>query len=111
MTFCLSLVKTMSACVFRGKSHELLFGAAVECLQRGAAVMERPWGGLTCMGPVVVLHGGQVEEGVVAGRPGTLVRLLPVVQFLVVVQSPFFTEGALAQVTLVLPGGTEEERC
>lgn len=111
MTFCLSLVKTMSACVFRGKSHELLFGAAVECLQRGAAVMGRLWGGLTSMGPVVVLHGRQVEEGVVAGRPGTLVRLLPVVQFLVVVQSPFFTEGALAQVTLVLPGGTEEERC
>lgn len=111
MTFCLSLVKTMSACVFRGKSHELLFGAAVECLQRGATVMGRPWGGLTSMGPVVVLHGGQVEEGVVAGRPGTLVRFLPVVQFLVVVQSPFFTEGALAQVTLVLPGGREEERC
>lgn len=76
------------------------------CDSNGAAV-----GGLTSMGPVVVLHGGQVEEGVVAGRPGTLVRFLPIVQFLVVVQSPFFTEGALAQVTLVLPGGREEERC
>lgn len=62
------------------------------------------------MGPVVVLHGRQVEEGVVAGWPGTLVRLLPTVQFLVVVQSPFFTEGALAQVTFILPGGGEQER-
>lgn len=62
------------------------------------------------MGPVVVLHGRQVEEGVVAGWPGTLVRFLPTVQFLVVVQSPFFTEGALAQVTFILPGGEEQER-
>lgn len=45
-----------------------------------------------------------------AGRPGALVRLLPTVQFLVVVQSPFFTEGALAQVTFILPGGGEQER-
>lgn len=85
MTFCLSLVKTMSACVFRGKSHELLFGAAVECLQSGPTVMGAAVAGLTSMSPVVVLHGGQVEEGVVAGRPGTLVRFLPAVQFLVVV--------------------------
>lgn len=63
--------------------------------------------GLTGMRPVVVLHGRQVEEGVVAGRPGALVRFLPAVQFLVVVQSPFFAEGALAQVALVLPGGRE----
>lgn len=62
------------------------------------------------MGPVVVLHGRQVEEGVVAGWPGTLVRFLPTVQFLVVVQSPFFTEGALTQVTFILPGGGEQER-
>lgn len=72
----------------------------------------RQWwdgGGLTGVRPVVVLHGRQVEEGVVAGRPGALVRLLPAVQFLVVVQGPFFTEGAIAQVAFVLPGGEEAE--
>ena len=63
------------------------------------------------MCPVVVLHGRQVEEGVVAGRPGALVRFLPTVQFPVVVQGPFFTEGALTQLTFKLPaGGGEEER-
>lgn len=58
---------------------------------------------LTGVGPVVVLHGRQAEEGVVARRPGALVRLLPAVQLHVVVQGPFFTEGAVAQVTLKLP--------
>lgn len=57
------------------------------------------------MRPVVVLHGRQAEEGVVARRPGALVRLLPAVQLHVVVQGPFFTEGAVAQVTLKLPAG------
>lgn len=62
------------------------------------------------MCPVVVLHGRQVEEGVVAGRPGTLVRFLPVVQFHVVVQGPLFTEGAVAQLAFKLPAGAEERR-
>lgn len=60
---------------------------------------------LTGVRPVVVLHGRQVEEGVVAGRPDALVRLLPVVQFHVVVQGPLFAEGAVAQVALELPAG------
>lgn len=61
------------------------------------------------MCPVVVLHGRQVEEGVVAGRPGTLIWFLPTVQFHVVVQGPFLAEGALAQVAFKLPGGAERE--
>lgn len=60
------------------------------------------------MCPVVVFHGRQVEEGVVAGRPGALVWFLPTVQFHVVVQGPFFTEGALTQVTFELPGAEEK---
>lgn len=59
---------------------------------------------------VVVLHGRQVEEGIVAGRPGTLIWFLPTVQFLVVVQGPFFTEGTFAQVTFILPKGEEKQR-
>lgn len=55
----------------------------------------------------MVLHGRQAEEGVVARRPGALVRLLPAVQLHVVVQGPFFSEGAVAQVTLKLPTGGE----
>lgn len=60
---------------------------------------------LTGVRPVMVLHGRQAEEGVVARRPGALVRLLPAVQLHVVVQGPFFSEGAVAQVTLKLPTG------
>lgn len=45
-----------------------------------------------------------------AGRPRTLIWFLPTVQFHVVVQGPFFTEGALAQVALKLPGGEEERQ-
>lgn len=45
-----------------------------------------------------------------AGRPGTLIWFLPTVQLHVVVQGPFFTEGALAQVTFKLPAGEEERQ-
>lgn len=65
---------------------------------------------LTGVCPVVVLHGRQVEEGVVAGRPGALKWFLPTVQFHVVVQGPFFTEGAIAQLAFKLPAGGEERR-
>lgn len=69
-----------------------------------------PWASLTSVCPVVVLHGWQVEEGVVAGGPGALIWFLPTVQFHVVVQGPFFTEGAITQVTFKLPGGEEERQ-
>lgn len=65
---------------------------------------------LTSVCPVVVLHGWQVEEGVVAGRPGALIWFLSTVQFHVVVQGPFFTEGALTQVAFKLPAGGEERQ-
>lgn len=58
----------------------------------------------------MVLHGRQAEEGVVARRPGALVRLLSAVQLHVVVQGPFFSEGAVAQVTLKLPTGGKGEK-
>lgn len=45
-----------------------------------------------------------------AGRPGTLIWFLPTVQFHVVVQGPFFTEGALAQLAFKLPAGEEERQ-
>lgn len=38
-----------------------------------------------------------------AGWPGTLIWFFPTVQFHVVVQGPFFTEGALAQLAFELP--------
>lgn len=44
-----------------------------------------------------------------ARRPGTLIWFLPTVQFHVVVQGPFFTEGAVAQVAFKLPAGEEKK--
>lgn len=65
---------------------------------------------LTCVCPVVVFHGRQGEEGVVAGWPGTLMGLVPRMQLHVVIQSPLLTERPVAQITLKLPakeGGRE----
>lgn len=38
-----------------------------------------------------------------AGWPGTLIWFLSTVQFHVVVEGPFFAEGAIAQLTFKLP--------
>lgn len=40
-----------------------------------------------------------------AGWPGTLIWFLSTVQFHVVVEGPFFAEGALAQLAFKLPAG------
>lgn len=43
-------------------------------------------------------------------RPCTLIWFLPIVQFHMVVQGPFFTEGPLTQVAFKLPAGEGETR-
>lgn len=63
------------------------------------------------MRPVVVFHGGRREEGVVAGRPGTLERLLPRVQFHVVVEGPLLCETSVAQVARELPAWGKSRGC
>lgn len=58
---------------------------------------------LACVCPVVVFHGGGREEGVVARGPGAPERLLPRVEFHVVVQGPLLCETSVTQVAGELP--------
>lgn len=51
----------------------------------------------------MVLHGRESQEGVMTRGPSALEGFVSRVQLHVVVQSPFLTEGALAQITLKLP--------
>ena len=69
-----------------------------------------PGGRHTCVRPVVVLHGGGREEGVMAGRPGTLEWLLPRVEFHVVVQGPLLCETSITQAACKLPAWSGEKR-
>lgn len=62
------------------------------------------------MCPVVVLHGGRGEEGVVARGPATLEGLFSRVQFHVVVEGPLLREASVTQVAREFPAG-ERKRC
>lgn len=60
------------------------------------------------MCPVVVLHGGGREEGVVARGPRALERLFPRVQLHVVVQGPLLGETSITQVACKFPARREK---